>query len=343
MSGATHVRYELLRSFRNPLMYMLTIALPLVLYYAIAPANRQRRHAAGISFPLYFMTGMAAYGAMFAAIGPGGRLARDRARGWTRQLRITPLRARTDYLAKVLAAYLVALPALVLVFLAGATLGVRLDAAQWLEMTGLLLVGLVPFILMGLILGHLIAADALVQVMGGLVVFFALFGGAFGSFFNSGAMLAFVKLLPSYWLVQAGKAALNHGDWPAEGWIVVACWTAALIPLAVLAYRHDTGRDKHDRTDTRATRLDGAGVGQLPYPSRADPPRLGGGCDRSRGTCSRGATSISGVTPTSLPCEEGGLSAGDCFRVQAASRVARARRRLSDVTQPTRRPGALTT
>ena len=187
------------------------------------------------------MTGMAAYGAMFAAIGPGARLARDRARGWTRQLRITPLRVRTDYLAKMLAAYLVALPALVLVFLAGVTLGVRLDVAQWFEMTGLLLIGLVPFVLMGLILGHLIATDALVPVMGWLVVFFALFGGAFGSLFNSGAMLTVVKLLPSYWLVHAGEAALLHGDWPAEGWIVLACWTAALVPLAVFAYRHDTG------------------------------------------------------------------------------------------------------
>ena len=156
-------------------------------------------------------------------------------------LRITPLRVRTDCVAKMLAAYLVALPALGLVFLAGATLGVRLDAAQWFDMTGLLLIGLVPFILMGLILGHVIATDALVQVMGWLVVFFALFGGAFGSLFNSGAMLTVVKLLPSYWLVHAGEAALIRGDWPMEAWIVLACWTAALIPLAVVAYRHDTG------------------------------------------------------------------------------------------------------
>jgi ABC-2 type transport system permease protein len=187
------------------------------------------------------MTGMAAYGAMFAAIAPGARLARDRARGWTRQLRITPLRVRTDYLAKTLAAYLVVLPTLVLVFVAGATLGVRLNVAQWLEMGGLILVGLVPFVLMGLILGHLFATDALVPVMGWLIVFFALFGGAFGSLFNSGAMLSVVRLLPSYWLVHAGAAARLHGDWPAEGWIVLACSTAALIPLAVFAYRHDTG------------------------------------------------------------------------------------------------------
>ncbi|HTX01307.1 MAG TPA: ABC transporter permease [Acidimicrobiales bacterium] len=240
MKVTTHVRYELLRAARRPLTFGTTMALPLVLYYSIASANRHAR-ASGISFPLYFMAGMAAYGAMFAAVAPGSRLARDRSRGWTRQLRITPLRARTDYVAKVVAAYLVALPALVLVFLAGASLGVRLDAAQWFEMTGLLLAGLAPFVLMGLVLGHVVSQDALVPAYGGLVVLFALLGGAYGSFFDSGAMLSFVKLLPSFWLVQAGKAALVLGDWPAEGWIVVACWTAVLVPLAVLAYRHDTG------------------------------------------------------------------------------------------------------
>ncbi len=241
MSAGTHVRYELLRTVRSRLTWALSLALPLVVYYAVASGQRHVFvYAAGVCFPLYFMTGMAAYCAMFAAIGPGARLARDRARGWTRQLRITPLRVRTDYLAKTLAAYLVAVPAIVLVFLAGATLGVRLDVAQWLEMGGLLVVGLVPFVLMGLSMGHLIATDALVPAMGWLTVFFALFGGAFGSLFNSGAMLTVVKGLPSYWLVHAGAAALLHGDWPAEGWIVLACWTAALTPLAVFAYRHDT-------------------------------------------------------------------------------------------------------
>ena len=76
MSAVTHVHYELLRSFRNRLTWALAIALPLVLYYAIASGQRHVFvHAAGVSFPLYFMTGMAAYGAMFAAVGPGARLA----------------------------------------------------------------------------------------------------------------------------------------------------------------------------------------------------------------------------------------------------------------------------
>jgi hypothetical protein len=76
----------------------------------------------------------------------------------------------------------------------------------------------------------------------GPVVLFALLGGAFGRLFTGGVGLTIVKLLPSYWLVQAGKSASGGGDWPAEGWIVVAIWIVALVPLAVLAYRRDTSR-----------------------------------------------------------------------------------------------------
>jgi ABC-2 type transport system permease protein len=241
MNGATHVHYEVLRTFRNRVVLGLTLALPLVLYYSIASGNPHAT-SSGVSFRLYFMTGMAAYGAMFAAVSPGPHIADDRFRGWTRQTRITPLRTRTYFAAKVLAAYLVALPAVALLFLAGATLGVHLDAAQWLETAGLILVGLVPFILIGLILGHLLMGDAAGPAAAGVVVLFALFGGAYGGFFDHGTMLNFVKLIPSFWLVQAGKAALVLGNWPAEGWIVVAAWTAALVPIAVAVYRRDTAR-----------------------------------------------------------------------------------------------------
>ena len=141
MTTATHFRYELVRSFRNRIFYGVTLALPLVLFYAVASGQRSATMD-GISFPLYFMTAMAVYGAMFAAVSPGARIAADRFTGWTRQLRITPLRVRTYFAAKVVTAYLVTIPSLILLWLAGASLGVRLGATQWLEMTGLIMVGL---------------------------------------------------------------------------------------------------------------------------------------------------------------------------------------------------------
>jgi ABC-2 type transport system permease protein len=242
MTAATHFRYELVRSSRNRIFYGVTLALPLVLFYAVASGQR-RATMDGISFPLYFMTAMAVYGAMFAAVSPGARIARDRSFGWTRQQRLTPLRARTDIAAKVLTAYLIALPSVVLVFLAGASLGVRLDAAQWLEIGGLLLAGLAPFIAMGIVLGYLLRADTLTPAIGGIVVLFALVGGVYGfQLAHSGPLFDVMKAIPSYWLVQAGKTALGGGSWPAQGWIVIAAWTAILVVAASLAYRRSAAR-----------------------------------------------------------------------------------------------------
>jgi len=238
----THFRYEILRTLRNRVFYAITLALPLVLYYSVASGQRNGTFD-GTAFPLYFMTAMAVYGAMYAAVAPGARIARDRSRGWLRQLQITPLRARTDFAAKAASAYLLALPTLVLLYLAGASLGVRLDADQWLELTGLLLAGLVPFVVMGFILGYLVPVDALAAALGGVVVLFALLGGVFGfQLATSGPLFDVLKCLPSYWLVQAGKTTLGGGGWPAQAWIVVAVWTVALIPAAALAYRRATSR-----------------------------------------------------------------------------------------------------
>jgi len=238
----THFRYEILRTLRNRVFYAITLALPLVLYYSVASGQRNGTFD-GTAFPLYFMTAMAVYGAMYAAVAPGARIARDRSRGWLRQLQITPLRARTDFAAKAASAYVLALPTLVLLYLAGASLGVRLDADQWLELTGLLLAGLVPFVVMGFILGYLVPVDALAAALGGVVVLFALLGGVFGfQLATSGPLFDVLKCLPSYWLVQAGKTTLGGGGWPAQAWIVVAVWTVALIPAAALAYRRATSR-----------------------------------------------------------------------------------------------------
>jgi ABC-2 type transport system permease protein len=237
-----HFRYEILRTLRNQVFYAITLALPLVLFYSVASGQR---HATfdGTAFPLYFMTAMAVYGAMYAVVAPGARIARDRSRGWLRQLQITPLRARTDFAAKVAAAYLLALPTLALLYLAGASLGVRLSAAQWLELTGLLVAGLVPFVVMGFILGYLLPVDALAAGLGGVVVLFALLGGVFGfQLATSGPLFDVLKCLPSYWLVRAGKITLGGGGWPAQAWIVVAVWTAVLIPAAALAYRRAASR-----------------------------------------------------------------------------------------------------
>ena len=95
MSAATYTRYELLRAFRNRRVFIFSLAFPVILYLAIAAPNRDVTDfsGTGLSLPLYFMVGLAAFATMNAMLASGGRIAADRAAGWNRQLRVSPLSA----------------------------------------------------------------------------------------------------------------------------------------------------------------------------------------------------------------------------------------------------------
>ena len=242
MTSSTYLRYEVLRNFRNWRFLFLSLAFPLVLYFSVASANR---HATfnGIAFTVYFMAAMTTLGTMASLVSSAVVIAADRSTGWTRQMRITPLTVGTYFGARVLNGYLRAVLTIVLVGLAGTVLGVRLSATQWVTVAGLLLVGLIPFAVLGILLGHLLKADSSAVAMGGIVTLFALLGGVYGfQIATSGPMFQVIKAIPSYWLVQAAKTALGHGSWPAEGWIVIAVWTVVLTALAVFVYQRDTHR-----------------------------------------------------------------------------------------------------
>jgi len=240
MTRSTYLYYELLRNFRNWRFFFLALAFPLVLYFTVAGANRHTVFD-GTAFPLYFMVAMATLGTMAGVVSGAAIITAERSSGWTRQMRITPLGTGAYFGAKVLNAYLRALLTIALMCLAGTLLGVRLSAGEWLTVIGLLLVGLVPFTVLGVLLGHLVGPDASAPAVGGIVTLFCLLGGVYGfQIAKSGAVFEVIKALPSYWLVQAGKTALGGGSWPTEGWIVIAVWTAVLTLVAVLVYRRDT-------------------------------------------------------------------------------------------------------
>jgi ABC-2 type transport system permease protein len=195
----------------------------------------------GIPAPLYYMVGLAAFGTMAAILSSGTRIAGERAVGWNRQLRLTPLRTRDYFRAKVVTAYLMAGLTIALLYLSGTLLGVRLSAGEWLHMTELLLVGLIPLAALGILFGHLLTVDSIGPAVGGLTAILAFVSGTWFPLGN-GTLNTIAQCLPSYWLVQASHVALGAGGWPAKGWIVVGAWSVGLSLLAARAYRRDTRR-----------------------------------------------------------------------------------------------------
>ena len=250
-SAATYVRFELLRTVRNKRSFFFSLAFPVVMYYLIALPNRHQHNLGGtaghpthIFAPQYFMVGLLGFGGMIAVLSGGARIAAERAVGWNRQLRLTPLSPRMYFRAKVLTAYLLALIALVLLYASGIALGVRMPFGSWWRMTVLVLVALIPFAALGIALGHLLSVDSMGPATGGLTALFAFLGGTWFPITGHGFFVGLCKALPSYWLTQAGHVGLDGttDPWGTRGWVTMAAWAVATGAFAMWAYRRDTQR-----------------------------------------------------------------------------------------------------
>jgi ABC-2 type transport system permease protein len=241
LTAVAYARYDLRRLYRNRRFFIFATGFPLVLFLVVAGSNK---HVVieGIPFPVYYLTGMVAWGTMNAVAAGGGIIALERAVGWTRQLRITPLPVGAYMATKIATGYVMAITTIIVLYVAALSIPVHLTAEGWLLMTGLILIGLVPFAALGIFLGHSLTPDTMGPALGGISAIFALLGGAWYPLSTSGTLYDIVRLLPSYWLVQAGRAGLTHQVWPLEGWLVLIVWTAVLSWLAMRAYRRDTGK-----------------------------------------------------------------------------------------------------
>lgn len=247
MSTLTYTRFELLRTLRNRQSMIFSVGFPIVMYFLLAGLSKGSKDflkSAGISAPQYYMVGLLSFGAMVAVLSGGARIAAERTIGWNRQLRLTPLSA-TGYLrAKVVTSYTMALATIALLYAAGIVMGVRLPIGDWLEMTGLVLIALIPFAALGIGMGHLLNDDAAGAAIGGGVGLLAFLGGTWFPITGGGFFVNLCQSLPSYWLVQAGHVGLGSGSnpWGAKAWIVIAAWSVATIAFASWAYRRDTKR-----------------------------------------------------------------------------------------------------
>jgi ABC-2 type transport system permease protein len=189
------------------------------------------------------MVGMAAYGAVGSALNTGGGVAEDRAIGWLRQLRVTPMTPRQVVLGRALTGGVTVLPAIVAVLLAGGLVnGVRLGAWQWAVIALLLWLGSVPFTLLGLGNGYRLTAQTTgvanmvcnlgLAVVGGLWFPVELFPHWLRSI---------SAYTPTNRFAQLGTAVAD-GHAPATGAVLVlTVWLLVFGGYAVLAYRR-TGR-----------------------------------------------------------------------------------------------------
>ena len=232
---------ELRRALRDVRYLVIAVAMPIGLYLLFTGLfGSHGQRALGLPQSVELMVAMVAYGAIwavFSATGP--RIAHERAIGWTRQLRVTPLAPVSALSGKLVTALAAALPAMLLVALtAVVSHHVHLSAAQWLALVAAMWAGVLPLALLGLAIGYLAGDEIAFPLM--MALYFALgaLGGLWIPLSNMPHVMQDVgQVLPSNGLAQLGWRIAGGQASVLPAAIVLAAWTLASALAAILAYR----------------------------------------------------------------------------------------------------------
>ncbi|MEV6999879.1 ABC transporter permease [Streptomyces sp. NPDC093982] len=170
------IRLELTRALRNRKFLFFSVLYPSMLFLLIAGSadSTTKVDGTGLTLPTYMMVSMASFGALTAVLmGNSERIAKERESGWVRQLRLTTLPGRGYVLAKTASAAVVSLPSIVVIFVVAAVVkDVRLDAWQWLALTGAIWAGSLVFAALGVAIGYSATGDAVRPIT--MIIYFGL-------------------------------------------------------------------------------------------------------------------------------------------------------------------------
>ena len=100
----TVLRIELKRMLRNRRTIIFTLLFPAAMFFAFGSGSDWNESVGDGNVAAYVMTSMALYGAALTAAAGGAMVALERALGWSRQLRLTPLNPAVYILMKALLA-----------------------------------------------------------------------------------------------------------------------------------------------------------------------------------------------------------------------------------------------
>ncbi|MER5523588.1 ABC transporter permease [Streptomyces sp. NPDC002677] len=233
-----YLRLEVRRTLRDVGFVIGGIAMPVMMYLLFTNLGGDDG-----GYKTQAMVGMAAYGAVGSALNTGGGVAEDRAIGWLRQLRVTPMTPRQVVLGRALTGSVTVLPAILAVLAAGGLLnGVRLAAWQGAGIALLLWLGSIPFTLLGLANGYGLTAQTTGVANMACNLGLAVIGGLwFPVSLFPDWLRAVSQYTPTNRFAELGTSVAD-GRTPAPGAIaVLTLWLLAFGSYAVLAYRR-TGR-----------------------------------------------------------------------------------------------------
>ena len=242
----TFLRLEIRRLLRNRRTMVFTLVMPpafFLLFGGLSEAYKTESAGRG-NVSAYLVISFAVYGSMLANTSAGASVAVERALGWSRQLRLTPLNPFAYMATKVLTAMVVGAMSVGIVFAVGAISGAAsMPGWVWLVSGLVAWLGAIVFAAFGLFIGYLVPSENVMQLLGPALALLALMGGIFVPLDQlSSTLQTLSSYTPAYGVGVLARAALVGDSVNLAAVANVVVWTTVFTAGAVWRFRRDTAR-----------------------------------------------------------------------------------------------------
>ena len=233
---------EARRRLRNRRAMIFSVLLPVAFFLMFTTTDYSSTPYGNGNVVANMMIGMALYGALMTTTGAGAAVSNERASGWSRQLRLTPLKPIAYITAKAIVGMLISVLAIGAVYAIGPYRHAQMPASAWITSALIIWLGSLVFVAFGQFIGYVLPSDNAMQVVGPLMALLAFLGGMFIPLTPGSTMDRIGSLTPMYGLH-------NLALWPMGGktfswwWMAnVLTWLAIFLGGAAWRMGRDTAR-----------------------------------------------------------------------------------------------------
>ncbi|MHB1502527.1 MAG: ABC transporter permease [Acidimicrobiales bacterium] len=239
------LRIEVRRLLRNRRTLIFSLVMPAMFFliFGLNSAYASQRAGRG-NVSAFIMISMALYGAVLATTSGGAMVSVERAGGWSRQLRVTPLSPVAYIAIKMLTSLVLGLASVAVVYGAGIlTHKPAMPAYVWVATALCVWIGSLLFAAFGLFVGYLLPSENVMQLIGFSLMLFSFGGGLFIPLSQFSPVLrTMAAFTPLYGLNQLVHYPLVGGALEWSWALNLIAWLVIFVAGAVWRFRRDTAR-----------------------------------------------------------------------------------------------------
>jgi len=238
----TVLRIELSRMLRNRRTMFFALVFPAALFFAIGSSTSWRERAGYGNVAAYVMVSMALYGGALIAASGGASVATERALGWSRQLRLTPLNPAVYIAMKAVVALVLGAVAITVVNLVALLQGrAEMPTGRWIACALLALVCTTVFAALGVFVGYLVPGENAMQVLGPGLALLSFLGNVFIPITQGTVLWNVAAWTPMFGVAEVSRAPLT-GELPWYAVVNAVVWLAIFVAGAAWRMSRDTAR-----------------------------------------------------------------------------------------------------